>query len=102
MEQVASKNYQIHLIPDMTNFMFSGKVTLLLEAPDAIEALDLNIIDLKISSCAVAQEDDWIECKFETDEEKEELKVFLSQKMIISSFYKRIYHWKPSYSKTCC
>ena len=71
MEQVAPKNYQIHLIPDMTNFTFAGKVTLLVDAPATIEALGLNILDLAISSCAVEQNADWVECAFETDVEKE-------------------------------
>jgi aminopeptidase N len=81
MEQVASKNYQIHLIPDMTNFTFAGKVTLLVEAPAAIEALGLNILDLAILSCAVEQNNDWVECEFETDVEKEGLLILLPQKM---------------------
>ena len=81
MEQVASKNYRIHLIPDMTNFTFAGKVTLLVDAPAAIESLGLNILDLAISSCAVEQNTDWVECAFETDAEKEELLILLPQKM---------------------
>jgi tricorn protease interacting factor F2/3 len=81
MEQVAPQNYQIHLIPDMTNFTFAGKVTLLVDAPAAIDALGLNILDLAILSCAVEQNDDWVECVFETAVEKEELQIFLPQKM---------------------
>ena len=81
MTPVSPQNYQIHLIPDLTNFIFAGKVTLLVDAPDAIKALDLNILDLNISSCAVQQNDDWIECKFETDKEKEEMQILLPQKM---------------------
>ena len=81
MEQVAPKNYQIHLIPDMMNFTFAGKVTLLVDAPATIEALGLNILDLAISSCAVEQNTDWVECAFETDVEKEELLILLPQKM---------------------
>jgi tricorn protease interacting factor F2/3 len=81
MDQVASKNYQIHLIPDMTNFTFAGKVTLLVDALAAIEALDLNILDLAISNCAVEQNNDWVECAFETDAEKERLLILLPQKM---------------------
>jgi len=81
MEQVAPKNYQIHLIPDMTNFTFAGKVTLLVDAPAAIEAIGLNILELSISSCAVEQNTDWVECAFETDVEKEELLILLPQKM---------------------
>jgi len=81
MEQVTPKNYQIHLIPDMTNFTFTGKVTLLVSASAAIDALSLNILDLAILSCAVKQNKDWVECAFETDVEKEELQIFLPHKM---------------------
>ena len=82
MEQVAPQNYQIHLIPDMTNFTFAGKVTLLVDAPAAIDALGLNILDLAILSCAVEQNDDWVECVFETAVEKEELQI-LDRKSVV-------------------
>ena len=81
MQEVTPQNYRIHLIPDLKNFTFAGKVTLLVETPDEIEALGLNILDLEISNCAVEQDDDWVECKFDTDEEKEELQILLPQKM---------------------
>ena len=81
MEQVAPKNYRIHIIPDLTNFTFAGNVTLLVDAPTTIEALRLNILDLAILSCAVEQNDAFDECAFETDTDKEELKILLPQKM---------------------
>jgi hypothetical protein len=81
MEDIRPENYRIHLIPDLTQFSFSGHVTLLVEAPAAIGALRLNVLDLEISDCAVEQNDDWIECKFETDEKKEELQILLPKKM---------------------
>ena len=81
MRDIRPENYRIHLIPDLTQFSFSGHVTLLVEAPAAIGALRLNVLDLEISDCAVEQNDDWIECKFETDEKKEELQILLPKKM---------------------
>ena len=81
MQQVAPKNYQIHLIPDLDNFTFAGNVTLIVEAQTAIEELCLNILELTISSCAVELNDDFVECVFETDTEKEELKILLPQNM---------------------
>jgi tricorn protease interacting factor F2/3 len=81
MQDIRPENYRIHLIPDLTRFSFAGHVTLIVEAPAAIGALRLNILDLEISSCAVEQNDNWIECKFETDEKKEELQILLPQKM---------------------
>jgi tricorn protease interacting factor F2/3 len=65
----------------MTNFTFAGEVTLLIDAPAAVESLGLNILDLAISSCAVGQNTDWVECAFETDAEKEELLILLPKKM---------------------
>jgi len=79
MEQVAPKNYRIHIIPDLTNFTFAGEVALRVEAPTAIETLRLNILDLEILSCAIQRNDDVVECAFETDIEKEELKIVLPQ-----------------------
>jgi len=81
MPEVTPENYRIHLIPDLTQFTFTGNVTLLVEAPAAIEALGLNILDLEILDCAVEQNGDWVECSFETDAEKEELQIVLPQKM---------------------
>ena len=79
MQQVAPKNYRIHIVPDLMNFTFAGNMTLLVEAQTAIEALYLNILDLDHFSCAVEQNDKFIECEFETATEKEELKILLPQ-----------------------
>jgi aminopeptidase N len=81
MEQVSPKNYRIHLIPDLINFTFAGSVRLLVESPTAIEALLLNILDLEILNCAVERNGDPVDCAFETDTEKEELKIALPQPM---------------------
>jgi aminopeptidase N len=81
MEQVSPKNYRIHLIPDLTNFSFTGSVRLLVEAATAIEALLLNILDLEILSCNVKQNNDWVQCAFEMHVEKEELQVLLPHKI---------------------
>ena len=81
MEQVAPKNYRIHLVPDLTNFTFAGNITLWVEARTAIEALRLNILDLDNFSCTVALNGDFQNCAFETDTEKEELKILLPHPM---------------------
>jgi tricorn protease interacting factor F2/3 len=81
MPNVRPQNYLIHLIPDLNQFTFTGEVTLLAEAPTAIESLRLNILDLDILTCAVEQNSEWVDCKFETDAEKEELQIYLPQKM---------------------
>jgi tricorn protease interacting factor F2/3 len=81
MQDVRPENYRIHLIPDLPHFTFAGDVTLQVEAPTAIEALGLNILDLTILSCEVEQNGNWVECTFETDVEKEELQILLPQKM---------------------
>ena len=81
MQQVAPKNYRIHLVPDLDRFTFTGNVTLRVEAKAAIEELCLNILELTIFSCAVELKADFVDCAFETDTEKEELKILLPQKM---------------------
>jgi tricorn protease interacting factor F2/3 len=81
MQDIRPENYRIHLIPDLTRFTFVGDVTVQIEASAAIETVDLNILDLEISDCTVEQNGDWVKCKFETYEEKEELQIFLPQKM---------------------
>jgi tricorn protease interacting factor F2/3 len=81
MQDVKPQNYRIHLIPDLNKFTFAGNVTLAVEAPTAIDVLRLNILELDILECAVEQGSDWVDCKFETDAEKEELHIHLPQKM---------------------
>ncbi len=81
MQDVRPENYRIHLIPDLKQFTFAGSVTLLIEAPTAIDTVQLNSLELDILECTVEQESDWVECKFETNSEKEELQIVLPQKM---------------------
>ena len=81
MQDVKPQNYHVHLIPDLNQFTFAGNVTLLLEAPASVEVLHLNILELDILKCTVEQKNDRVECKFETDGEKEELQIHLPQKM---------------------
>jgi len=81
MEQVTPKNYQIHLIPDLAHFTFSGSVTLLAEAQTAIEELRLNVLDLTITSCGVRAGDHFIDCAFDANNEKEELQILFPQKV---------------------
>ena len=81
MQDVKPQNYRIHLIPDLKQFTFAGQVTLLVEAPTAIESLRLNILDLDIITCTVEHNSKWVDCEFETDQEKEELQIHLPQKM---------------------
>jgi aminopeptidase N len=81
MQQPTPKNYEIHLIPDLINFTFSGSVTLLAETESAIEELRLNILDLAITSCGLRAGDQFIDCAFEANNEKEELKILFPQKM---------------------
>jgi aminopeptidase N len=81
MQQATPKNYQIHLIPDLTEFTFSGSVTLLAEAETAIEELRLNILDLTVISCAIRAGDRFIDCEFDANNAKEELQILFPQKV---------------------
>ena len=81
MKQVTPENYRIHIIPDLTNFTFAGDLALRVETPAATEALRLNILDLEILSCAVEANGHTVECAFEMDAQKEEMKINLPQQM---------------------
>ena len=81
MQDVNPQNYRIHLIPDLNKFTFAGKVTLALQAHTAIDVLRLNILELDILECTVEQDGNWVDCKYETDAEKEELHIHLPKKM---------------------
>ena len=81
MQPVAPKNYRIHLIPDLTHFTFSGSVTLLAEAESAVAEVRLNMLELTVISCAVRAAERYIDCAFDANAEKEELRIFFPQAM---------------------
>lgn len=81
MSQVHPINYKIWLEPDLSNFKFSGRLELLLDAANPVKEIGLNILELAIWNCKVTSEDLVVECPFLVNTQKEELRILLPQAM---------------------
>ncbi|MBN1832693.1 MAG: M1 family metallopeptidase [Deltaproteobacteria bacterium] len=82
MNDVNPIQYTIHLEPDLNTFRFKGSTSILLEAVDPIREIGLNALELAISSCEVKKNNQYVECAFSVDSDKEEVHVSLPERMI--------------------
>ncbi|MBE9544492.1 MAG: M1 family metallopeptidase [Proteobacteria bacterium] len=74
-------NYKIHLEPDLVNFTFAGTAEILFEAQQSIAKIVLNLLEIAIWRCRVLQNDDSVNCAFNVDPAKEELRISLPEPM---------------------
>ncbi len=82
MNEVNPIQYTIHLEPDLNTFKFKGSTRILLESVKPIREIGLNTLELAISSCEVKKNNQYMECAFFVDSDKEEVNVSLPEKMI--------------------
>ncbi len=81
MQALIPLNYRIHLEPDLTRFKFDGKCEILLDAPQSISEVVLNILEIAIWSCRLRQGDGFVNCAFTVDPDREEVRVSLPEPM---------------------
>ncbi len=81
MQEVNPLNYHIHLEPDLGRFKFDGKCEILLDAPQTVSEVTLNILELAIWSCRLRQGDEFVNCAFGVDPDREEARVSLPEPM---------------------
>ena len=74
-------HYNIHLEPDLVNFVFSGLTEIEIDLEDPTEELILNGKDILIQKCDVIRGDDLKDCNFEFREKKEEITIRLPEQM---------------------
>jgi tricorn protease interacting factor F2/3 len=72
-------NYNIHLDPDLANFTFAGSVEILFEAQTATSEIVLNLLEIAIWRCRVLSDEDTVDCAFQVDPDKEELRITLPE-----------------------
>jgi len=72
-------NYKIHLEPDLVNFTFSGTAEILFEAPQPTAEIVLDLLEIDIWHCRVLPNDDPVDCAFNVDPAKEELRITLPE-----------------------
>ena len=81
MQELNPLNYRIHLEPDLIRFKFDGKCEILLDAPETVSEVTLNILEIAIWSCRFLQGDGFVNCPFTVDPAGEEVRVILPQPM---------------------
>jgi tricorn protease interacting factor F2/3 len=74
-------HYQLRLEPDLNTFSFKGVVAVQLHSPQPSDQIQLNSLELTISTCKVKKGDQWEACKFYLEPQKETLKITLPDKM---------------------
>ena len=74
-------NYRIHLEPDLTNFIFDGTTEILFEAPQPTQEIGLDMLEITIRCCQIDQNDNFTDCPFEVDPDKEEVRIMLPEPM---------------------
>jgi aminopeptidase N len=73
MKEVKANHYKIHLEPDLTRFVFEGRVDIQLNAPEPVREVSLNAIDLAIWDCQVFLKGKPESCSFSFDPKREVL-----------------------------
>ena len=81
MQEISPINYQIHLIPNLSNFSFSGTTKIQFEAQKPVEEICVNVLELAIWNCKVATADLVVECPFLVNTKKEKLRILLPKAM---------------------
>ena len=81
MQKLNPLNYRIHLEPDLDRFIFDGKCEILLDAPETVSEVALNILEIAIWSCRLEQGEGFVNCSFTVDTAKEEIRVILPEPM---------------------
>ena len=81
MLDLSPTNYKIHLEPDLVNFKFAGKCEILLDAPQTVSEVTLNILEIAIWSCRLQQGDGFVNCAFRVDPAGEEVRISLPEPM---------------------
>ena len=56
MSGIRPIHYKIHLEPDLSKFLFTGKVELVLDVPLPASEVSLHILDLAIWKCTLMRE----------------------------------------------
>lgn len=76
LNKIKPLNYDIRLDVDLAASRFQGSVIIRLEALDPTRVIELNLVDLEVSSCCVGR-GDLESCEFELLPEQERIRIFL-------------------------
>jgi len=79
MQAIHPLNYRIHLKPDLANFTFTGTAEILLDAQQSVKEVALDLLELAIWRCRVLKNGVSVNCAFNVDPAKEELRISLPE-----------------------
>ena len=79
MQAIYPLNYRIHLKPDLANFTFTGTAEILLDAQQSVKEVALDLLELAIWRCRVLKNGVSVNCAFNVDPAKEELRISLPE-----------------------
>ena len=71
--------YRITLTPDLTDFTFSGSVTVTLSAPSPTRHISLNVLDITVQHCRYVTGGQAVDCGFSIDPKNETLRIDLPE-----------------------
>jgi tricorn protease interacting factor F2/3 len=63
------------------NFTFAAYAEILLDTPNRVKEISLNILEIAVWSCNVLEENKWVACPFFVNTQKEELRILLPETM---------------------
>ena len=80
MPEIKPLHYVLHLEPDLKRFLFNGKSTIRLEAPEPVQEISLDALDLAVWTCTLELPDHEIGCAFSVDPKNQKLTILLPEK----------------------
>jgi len=75
------KNYDLQFEPNLDTFTFKGKEKIIVDCKKPTKLISLNCAEIKIHSCYIKCKNRTIECQTKTDDKKENLSIFLKDKV---------------------
>jgi len=72
-------DYYIKLTPELESFRFKGEVTIRLKADEAVDRVDLNLLELAVWQCRLEYNDQWRPLSFTVDPAREILSITLPE-----------------------
>ncbi len=81
MSEIEPIHYAIRLEPDLNTNLFSGLAEILVEARRPVREIRLNAAELAFWACRAQIREEYVECAFSFDPQKEEVTVLLPREM---------------------
>ncbi len=81
MDKIKPIHYSIHLEPDLRTFLFAGTTEILMQADRPVREICLDAVELAFWNCRVKLEEEFADCPFSFDPQKEEITVRLPREM---------------------